>query len=221
MKFEKFSSYVEISFRVEEIAHLLPIQANFPAIASARNPVRKDIGDCARWFALDASVWKATCLLSPYDSRNGLKNTWFENKHGSRRSSHRDEPVALRTDFGRRLWTGAEYERRRHGDPNDGSLKLGQTLSFVLPLPEARADVAGAELTVLAEVVWCDCSGRAGLCFSHVSEAEQLRLRSWLQRDQGRNLPRVLCQAALQDLGSSRSSALLNAEVNCLQFLAD
>jgi hypothetical protein len=101
------------------------------------------------------------------------------------------------------------------------SLKVGQTLSFILPLPEARADVAGAELTVTAEVVWCDCSGRAGLCFSHVSEGEQLRLRSWLRRDEGCNLPRVLCQAALQNLGSSRSSALLNAEVNCLQFLAD
>jgi hypothetical protein len=102
------------------------------------------------------------------------------------------------------------------------SLYVGQTLSFVLPLSEASADTAGTELRGTAEVAWCDCSGRAGLHFSDVSERDQLRLRSWLGHDEdGRDFPRVLCQAALQDLGSSRSSALLNAEVNCLQFFAD
>jgi hypothetical protein len=93
-------------------------------------------------------------------------------------------------------------------------LKVGQTLKFNLPLPKA-----GAELTGTAEVVWCDCSGRAGLHFTEVSEGEQLQLRNWLGHDQ--DFPRVLCKEALQNLGSSRSSALLNAEVNCLQFLAD
>ena len=102
------------------------------------------------------------------------------------------------------------------------SLYVGQTLKFVLPLSEATADAAGAELRGTAEVAWCDCSGRAGLHFSDVSEREQLRLRSWLGHDEdGQDSPRILCQAALHDLGSSRSSALINAEVNCLQFLAD
>jgi len=98
-------------------------------------------------------------------------------------------------------------------------LNVGQMLKFDLPLSKAGAEPAGAELTGTAEVVWCDCSGRAGLHFTEVSEGEQLRLRNWLGHDQ--DFPRVLCKEALQNLGSSRSSALLNAEVNCLQFLAD
>jgi hypothetical protein len=93
-------------------------------------------------------------------------------------------------------------------------LKVGQRLKFNMPLPKAGAELAGT-----AEVVWCDCSGRAGLHFTEVSEGEQLQLRNWLGNDQ--DIPRVLCKEALQNLGSSRSSALLNAEVNCLQFLAD
>jgi len=95
-------------------------------------------------------------------------------------------------------------------------LKVGQTLKFNLPLPKA-----GAEVTGTAEVAWCDCSGRAGLHFAEVSEGEQLQLRNWLGHDADQDFPRVLCKEALQNLGSSRSSALLNAEVNCLQFLAD
>jgi hypothetical protein len=94
-------------------------------------------------------------------------------------------------------------------------LKMGQILRFALPLRKAEA-----ELTGTAKVAWCDCSGRAGLHFTDVSTAEQLRLNDWLRYSEGRAFPRVLCQAALQNLGSSRSSALLNAEVNCLQFLA-
>jgi hypothetical protein len=100
-------------------------------------------------------------------------------------------------------------------------LKVGQILQFGLPLSEARAQATGAELTGTAEVAWCDRSGRAGLHFTDVSEREQLQLRSWLEHDEDQDFPRSLCQEALQDLGTSRSSALLNAEVNCLQFFAD
>jgi hypothetical protein len=95
-------------------------------------------------------------------------------------------------------------------------LKVGQALKFGLPLAEA-----GAEMKGTAEVAWCDCSGRAGLHFLDVSESEQLQLRSLLGRDGDQGFPRFLCQNALQNLGNSRSSALLNAEVNCLQFFAD
>ena len=38
------------------------------------------------------------------------------------------------------------------------SLKLGQTLKFALPLDGIEAGVRG-----MAEVMWCDNSGRAGL----------------------------------------------------------
>jgi PilZ domain len=95
-------------------------------------------------------------------------------------------------------------------------LKVGQRLKFVLPLSEAEG-----ELTGTAEVAWCDCSGRAGLHFTDVSEREQLQLRKWLGHDVDHDFPRGLCKATLKGLGSSRSSALLNAEVNCLEFLAD
>ena len=100
-------------------------------------------------------------------------------------------------------------------------LNVGQMLKFDLPLSKAGAEPAGAELTGTAEVAWCDCSGRAGLHFTDVSEGEQFQLRSWLRHDEDHDFPRVLCQEALQDLGNSRTSALLNAEVNCLQFFAD
>jgi hypothetical protein len=100
-------------------------------------------------------------------------------------------------------------------------LKVGQTLKFGLPLGKTKAEAAGAELAGTAKVVWCDCSGRAGLHFTDVSEAVQLQLQNWLRHQGSQDSPRALCQAALQNLGSSRSSALLNAEVNCLQFFAD
>lgn len=96
------------------------------------------------------------------------------------------------------------------------ALKVGQTVRFVLPLSESEGDLTGT-----AEVAWCDCSGRAGLHFTGVSEGEQLQLRSWLGHGEDRDFSRVLCKATLRGLGSSRSSALLNAEVNCLEFLAD
>jgi hypothetical protein len=100
-------------------------------------------------------------------------------------------------------------------------LKVGQIVKFGLPLSSVGAELAGAELTGTAEVAWCDCSGRAGLHFTEVPDQEQLQFRSWLKHDEDHGFPRVLCHEALQDLGNSRSSALLNAEVNCLQFLAD
>ncbi len=95
-------------------------------------------------------------------------------------------------------------------------LKVGQTLEFGLPLAEA-----GGEMTGTAEVAWCDSSGRAGLHFLDVSEGEQLQLKSLLGHDGDQAFPRFLCRSALQNLGNNRSSALLNAEVNCLQFFAD
>lgn len=100
-------------------------------------------------------------------------------------------------------------------------LKVGQTLKFGLPLGKIKAKAPGAELTGTAEVAWCDRSGRAGLHFTDVSETEQLQLKSWLRHQDNQEFPRALCQSSLRNLGNSRSSALLNAEVNCLQFFAE
>ena len=100
-------------------------------------------------------------------------------------------------------------------------LKVGQTLKFGVPLGKSKAEAPGAELTGTAEVAWCDRSGRAGLHFTDVSETEQLQLKSWLRHQDSYEAPRALCQSTLRSLGNSRSSALLNAEVNCLQFLAE
>lgn len=97
------------------------------------------------------------------------------------------------------------------------SLQAGQTVEFHLPLREADAELAGT-----AEVAWSDCSGRVGLHFKDLSEPDRLWLKDWLRQGKGRAFPRMLGQQGiLQGPGSSRSSALLNAEVNCLQFLAN
>lgn len=93
------------------------------------------------------------------------------------------------------------------------SLELGQVLQIALQLPGCEDQVTGT-----AEVVWRDCSGRGGLHFADISERDRLRLTRWL-RNGDNALTHVLCNAELHDLGSSRSSALLNAEVNCLQYL--
>jgi len=100
-------------------------------------------------------------------------------------------------------------------------LKVGQALKFALPSGKTRAAGAGAELTGTAEVAWCDSSGRAGLHFTDVSDTKEIHFKTWLQQQGEPDSPRALCEVAIENLGSSRSSALLNAEVNCLQFLAD
>jgi hypothetical protein len=92
------------------------------------------------------------------------------------------------------------------------SLKLGQTLKFALPLEGIEAGVRG-----MAEVVWCDGSGRAGLRFNGLSEGDRFLLSIWLARNQDH----ILSKTALHELQGSRSSALLNAEVNCLPSLED
>jgi hypothetical protein len=92
------------------------------------------------------------------------------------------------------------------------SLKMGQTLKFALPLDGIEAGVRG-----MAEVMWCDNSGRAGLRFKNLSESDRFLLSIWLARNQDH----ILSKTALQALRGGRASALLNAEVNCLPYLED
>lgn len=94
-------------------------------------------------------------------------------------------------------------------------LELGQLLQFALHLPEEEFQFTGT-----AKVAWCDCSGRAGLHFVDVPEQDSVRWRHWLAQSEHRFLPSILCKAGLKNLGSSKSSALVNAEVNCLEYLA-
>ncbi len=92
------------------------------------------------------------------------------------------------------------------------SLKVGQNLKFALPLEGIEAGVRG-----MAEVVWCDSSGRAGLHFNGLSESDRFLLSAWLSQNQDQ----ILSKTALHELQGSQCSALLNAEVNCLPYLED
>lgn len=92
------------------------------------------------------------------------------------------------------------------------SLKPGQTVKFALPLEGIEAGVRG-----MAEVIWCDRSGRAGLRFNDLTKDDRFLLSIWLARNQDH----ILSKTALRELQGSRSSALLNAEVNCLPYLVD
>ena len=94
------------------------------------------------------------------------------------------------------------------------ALKVGQSLAVTLRLPDDEVDLSGT-----AEVMWCDSSGRAGLQFRGMPDGDRERLKTWLWRGDD-PCPRVLGKTDLHDLGESRASALLNAEVNCLQYLA-
>jgi hypothetical protein len=88
-------------------------------------------------------------------------------------------------------------------------LEPGQTLKFALPLEGIEAAVRG-----MAEVIWCDRSGRAGLHFKGLSEGDRFLLSLWLARNQDQ----VLSKTVLRELQGNRASALLNAEVNCLPY---
>lgn len=61
-------------------------------------------------------------------------------------------------------------------------LQSGQSVQFVLPLPDSQA-----ELTGVAEIVWADRSGRAGLKFANISPLDRFRLIEWMIQTQERN----------------------------------
>ena len=92
------------------------------------------------------------------------------------------------------------------------ALEPGQMIKFALPLDGIDAGVRG-----LAEVAWCDCSGRAGLRFRGFPERDRFLLRAWLAKNQDH----VLSKSELRRIEGGKSSALLNAEVNCLSYLAE
>lgn len=94
-------------------------------------------------------------------------------------------------------------------------LTAGECLSFALPLSAVEPPITGT-----AEVAWCDCSGRAGLRLRDLSDADAQRLRQWLGGSDAAGVARPLSPSMVRNLGTGRSSALLNAEVNCLQYHA-
>lgn len=55
-------------------------------------------------------------------------------------------------------------------------LEPGQSLDFLLPLPEGELEVKGK-----AVIVWSDHGGRAGLKFAEISEADLFQLRQWVR----------------------------------------
>ncbi len=56
-------------------------------------------------------------------------------------------------------------------------LQPGKSFHFALTLPEN-----GTELKGIAEIVWSDRSGRAGVRFADLLDSNRLRLRQWLVR---------------------------------------
>jgi hypothetical protein len=57
-------------------------------------------------------------------------------------------------------------------------LQTGSSLPFAFPLPETDTELKG-----MARVVWTDPSGRAGLEFTDLPEAERFRLKQWLVKN--------------------------------------
>ena len=58
-------------------------------------------------------------------------------------------------------------------------LKRGTALEFQFPLPEQKAELSG-----VAEIVWSDKTGRAGLKFRGLSDVERRQLQHWIVRNQ-------------------------------------
>lgn len=57
-------------------------------------------------------------------------------------------------------------------------LQPGSSLPFAFPLPETDSELKG-----MARVVWTDPSGRAGLEFVDLPEAERFRLKQWIVKN--------------------------------------
>jgi hypothetical protein len=58
-------------------------------------------------------------------------------------------------------------------------LQQGKRIEFRFLLPKATGEISGA-----ADIIWCDCAGRAGLKFSGLDEFHCVQLRRWLTETQ-------------------------------------
>ncbi len=58
-------------------------------------------------------------------------------------------------------------------------LQQGWRIEFQFLLPKTKIEISGA-----ADVIWCDCTGRAGLKFASLCEFDRFQLRRWITETQ-------------------------------------
>ena|ERR1035437_11076294 len=58
-------------------------------------------------------------------------------------------------------------------------LQQGWRIEFQFSLPKTKVEISGS-----ADIMWCDCTGRAGLKFAKLCEYDRFHLHRWITETQ-------------------------------------